>query len=190
MSRETKLVLPMQNIPGIDIDTNEGTMVLPGQIIAKKEISVDPKVVADCLAAARQQAADAYAPYSEFKVGAAVVMADDPAQKIRTGANVENSSFGLTVCAERACLNAAVGAGFRTIRYLAVSTVGTLGHSLPERLPCGACRQTIQEFSGAINLPNETLVLVDSSAPNILCEFFDMPRLMAFGFSLDMSERH
>lgn len=189
MSRETRLVLPMQSVPGTSIDTNEGTMVLPGQIIPKKEISVDPNVIAGCLAAARQQAASAYAPYSKFKVGAAVVMADDPAQQIRTGANVENSSFGLTVCAERTCLNAAVGAGFRTIRYLAVSTVGTLNHSLPERMPCGACRQTIQEFSGAINLQSETLVLIDSAAPNILCEFFDMPRLMAYGFSMDKPER-
>lgn len=188
MSRETSLVLPMQHIPDIALDTKQGTMLLPGQSISKKEIAVDPKVVADCLAAARQQAADAYAPYSEFKVGAAVVMADDPAQQIRTGANVENSSFGLTVCAERACLSAAVSDGFRTIRYLAVSTVGTLNQSLPERMPCGACRQTIQEFSGGLGLQNETLVLIDSAAPNILCEFFDMPRLMAYGFCLDKSE--
>ena len=90
------------------------------------------------IAAARRAAAAAYAPYSRFPVGAAVLMADG---RVFTGCNVENASFGLTNCAERTALFAAVAAGSRRLRAVAVFTP-TPGPTLP----CGACRQVLHEF--------------------------------------------
>ncbi len=90
------------------------------------------------LAAARAAARNAYCPYSRFAVGAAL-LADDG--RLFTGANVENASYGLTLCAERAALVAAVSAGARTFRALAVA-----GGSRTPAMPCGACRQVLAEF--------------------------------------------
>jgi len=90
----------------------------------------------ELLEAAREVRRHAYAPYSRFPVGAAV-RGDDG--RIYVGANVENASYGLTVCAERAAIAAAVAAGVR--RIVAVAVVA-------ERpvTPCGACRQVIAEL--------------------------------------------
>lgn len=85
---------------------------------------------------ARQRA---YAPYSKYKVGAAI---RTKRNKIFTGTNVENASYGLTICAERAAVFAAVGAGDTAFDAIAIVIDG-------ERLPtpCGACRQVLAEFS-------------------------------------------
>jgi len=88
-------------------------------------------------AASRARAA-AYAPYSGFAVGAAVLTDDG---SIFTGANVENASYGLSVCAERHAIGTAVGNGHRSLVALAVVTSTT-----PPSSPCGACRQVITEF--------------------------------------------
>jgi cytidine deaminase len=85
--------------------------------------------------AARQHA---YAPYSKFLVGAAL-LADG---QIFEGANVENASYGLAICAERAAILRAVYAGMRKITVIAVAT-GTS----PPGAPCGACLQTMREFA-------------------------------------------
>jgi len=86
-----------------------------------------------------QQAHDnAYAPYSHFKVGAALLGEND---EIFTGCNVENASYGLTVCAERNCIATAIGQGVRHVKALVVYTAQTELTS-----PCGACRQVIAEF--------------------------------------------
>ena len=90
------------------------------------------------IAAAAAAQERAYAPYSRFRVGAALLMEDGT---IHAGANVENGLPTLTVCAERAAFTAAASAGLRRPKALAVVTDAT-----PPAAPCGLCRQTLFEF--------------------------------------------
>jgi cytidine deaminase len=133
------------------------------------------------VAAARGAAPSAYAPFSNFQVGAAVVMADDPTRNYFTGANVENSSYGLTMCAERTAIFSAVARGFRRIRWIAIScpTVAETAQRR-DRSPCGACRQVIREFAD-----DQTLILLDSGGPEARAEVWDMEAILPWGFRLD-----
>lgn len=104
--------------------------------------------------AATDARARAYAPYSHFAVGAALLSADN---QVFTGCNVENISFGLTICAERAAVFAAVNAGCRD--FLAIAIVADSNEPIT---PCGACRQVLAEFEPEIrvyaaNLRGETV---------------------------------
>ncbi len=93
---------------------------------------------------ARQIAGSAYAPYSEFRVGAAVLGGGGH----YLGTNVENASLGLTLCAERSALSAAVTAKEREIRAIAIACIDAkLGGPLGSLMPCGACRQWISELA-------------------------------------------
>lgn len=116
----------------------------------KKPVALKEESLLAAAAAARIRA---YAPYSGFAVGAALLSADG---SISTGANIENASFGLTVCAERNAVWAAVHAGRREFSAMAV-----VADCSPPPAPCGACRQVLWEMAGDIriitgNLQGET----------------------------------
>lgn len=108
---------------------------------------------ADLVAAAIEAARSAYAPYSGFLVGAAVALCDG---RFATGANVENASFGLSICAEANAITTLIGAGHGTIARMAV--VGWPKRAQATRTlatPCGRCRQIIVEFAA----PTTTVVV-------------------------------
>ena len=96
------------------------------------------------LQAAAQVAKKAHAPYSKFNVGSALLLNDG---SILTGCNVENASYGLTICAERNAIFAAVAQGHKKFKAIAIVASGT---AIP--YPCGACRQVLAEF-GKSNMP-------------------------------------
>ncbi len=93
---------------------------------------------------AREAALQAHCPYSHFRVGAAIV-ADG---KTYIGVNIEISSYGLTLCAERSALAAALSHGHSTITHIAVTCLDVPPDAPPhERVPCGACRQWIADLA-------------------------------------------
>jgi len=97
------------------------------------------------LDAARSAARQAYAPYSNFRVGAAVLGSDGAIYK---GANIENASLGLGTCAERVALATTIVGGERNLVAIAIACVDAPEDSpLAQRMPCGACRQWIQELA-------------------------------------------
>ena len=96
------------------------------------------------IAAALDARENAFAPYSRFKVGAAL---EDSDGRIHAGCNVENATYGLTVCAERVALYKAISEGVRKFRRMAIAA-GTDALTPP----CGACRQVLWEFCGDIEI--------------------------------------
>ena len=109
----------------------------------------------------------AYAPYSKFLVGAAVLAKSG---KIYTGCNIENASYGLTVCAERNALFSAVGAGEREFNALCV-----VGDTEAPISPCGACRQVMAEFK----VPCIILANLKGDVTE-----YTLEELLPYGFSL------
>ena len=102
-----------------------------------------PDEVRDLLVqAAREAARQAYCPYSNYRVGAAVLSGDG---QVYTGCNVENASYGLTMCAERVAVFKATSHGCRAFAALAVAG----GSGANPASPCGACRQVLAEFAAA-----------------------------------------
>lgn len=110
-----------------------------------KELGATPRSLMDAAERYRERA---YAPYSKFKVGAAILMDDG---RIFGGANVENGSYGLTICAERTAMAHAVSEG--ATHPIAVAVSSSRGSFCP---PCGMCRQFLAEFE-----PKMGVILVD-----------------------------
>jgi cytidine deaminase len=119
----------------------------PNEKSATQNAEPIEREIAELLAAASAVREQAYAPYSQFRVGAALRAADGT---IYTGCNVENASYGLTICAERNAIAHAVAAGAQT--FLAVAVVTENGV-----MPCGACRQVLAEFG-----PEMTVIVADT----------------------------
>ena len=127
----------------------------------------------DLLMRARKAATRAHCPYSNFHVGAAVRCADG---SVIVGCNVENASYGLSICAERVALFTAVSQGKRPLE-LAVSCVDAQTDASPgSRMPCGACRQVMQEL-----LPAEAKIHIDGVGQQ------QLSHLLPHAFELDQS---
>lgn len=109
---------------------------------------------------AREAQEHAYSPYSKIKVGAALLT---KAGKIFTGCNVENASYGATVCAERTAICKAVSEGERDFAAIAITS------NQPTITPCGICRQTLIEFS-----PQMDIVFLDKENKMIIYKAVDL----------------
>lgn len=120
------------------------------------------------LAAARAARDNAYAPYSKFKVGAAVETVDG---EIFTGCNIENASYGLTCCAERNAVFAAVCSGVRRFKTLCV-----VADTDEPVAPCGACRQVLAEF------PFEKIILTNCKGQT---KTMSVAELLPYGFGFE-----
>ncbi len=124
--------------------------------------------------AARDAALQAYAPYSNYRVGAALLAASG---KLYRGCNVENASYGGTICAERVAFTQAVAAGEREFVALAIAA----GAEQPAT-PCGLCRQVLSELCPP-ELPIHCVTLAPSEAAP-LC--FTLGKLLPYSFTLDV----
>jgi len=127
------------------------------------------------LAFAREAQENAYAPYSMFRVGAAVYTHDG---ETFSGVNVENAAYGATMCAERSALAAAVAAGYTDIEAVAV-----VGDSESPTVPCGCCRQALAEFNP------EMRVIMGGQKDDVMVMTLDelLPEAFVRGF-LDQDE--
>jgi cytidine deaminase len=128
--------------------------------------TISPAQQKELLGAAEQAAHHAYAPYSGFRVGAALLLEGG---EIVTAANVENASYGLSLCAERSAIARAIAQHGPGLRIHAVA-VTNLNHA--QSSPCGACRQVLAEF-----MPSSGLVLFpfsDSLQIHTLAELFPL----------------
>lgn len=121
--------------------------------------------------AALKARASALAPYSKFKVGAALLTGSG---NIIGGANVESASYGLTCCAERVALFKALTEGERDFRAIAVVARHPGG-----AMPCGACRQLLAEYA-----PQARVLIADSAKPEVVREF-SVAKLLPGAFRLD-----
>jgi len=122
--------------------------------------------------AARAAARASYSPYSQFRVGAAVLSGSG---KIYAGCNVENASYGLCNCAERTAIFTAATAGQRTIRAVVVYTP-----TPAPTMPCGACRQVINEFGPQADIISvcDTAERIETTLPLLLPAAFGPPDLI------------
>jgi cytidine deaminase len=128
-----------------------------------------PAPVDPLVAAARKAAEHAHAPYSGWHVGAAVVFADADGPPF-VGANVENGSYGLTICAERTAICAGVVAGHRRLVRVGLTCRDAAGDPVPRIVPCGACLQVIAEFGAA-----DTEIVIDGGGTFRLADFLPRP---------------
>ncbi len=132
------------------------------------QLKFEDELIQHALAAQRK----AYAPYSEFQVGTAIRTSDGA---VVTGCNVENASYGLSICAERAAVFAMISQGGREIESVVIASCGGV-------TPCGACRQVLAEFG--LNYP---VVLVDSATGAVQARWL-MQDLLPGAFRLPISK--
>ena len=132
---------------------------------------ISPEKSRELIAAAKEACKSSYSPYSRFAVGAAILL---DGGEVVTGCNVENASYGLSLCAERSAMAAAVmrGAG----KPIAIAIVCGEGRSCP---PCGACRQFLAEFN-----PRMTVILEDSAGSAV----YALEDLLPVNFALEKEE--
>lgn len=126
----------------------------------------DDQMLAELIQAARKAREAAYAPYSDYRVGAAL---RSPDGEVFCGCNVENVSYGLTICAERCAVGNAISAGCRHFDTLVVCTAD--GGS-----PCGACRQVLAEFgqqTRIVTVDAEGAIVLDTTIAELLPTQFD-----------------
>ena len=116
----------------------------------KIKFSALPKIYQRLLYAAKDAMKFSYSPYSQFRVGAALLTANN---EIITGTNIENAAYGDTMCAERVAIFKAVSEGKKDFRALAV-----IGTSKDFITPCGSCRQVIKEFAELFNYDIEIIM--------------------------------
>lgn len=181
---EIEIVLPAIRTADTVVETAAGQFRIAGHYIPEKRVLADPELLRDLVKAARAAADNAHVPYSHFHVGAAVIMADDPSGSVITGANIENASYGATVCGERNALHSAAAKGFRRIKFIALSTVDSLDGPLADRSPCGICRQVMREFIDHNEAQSAALILVDTGDADFAADIFDIDRLLPYGFRL------
>ncbi|GAC1379935.1 MAG: cytidine deaminase [Ktedonobacteraceae bacterium] len=128
----------------------------------------------DLIARAREVALRAHCPYSHFRVGAALI-ADG---KLYTGVNIEIASYGLTLCAERAALAAAISDGSSRITHVAVACIDApIDAALNELTPCGACRQWLADLA-----PHATIHIDGAPAE------FSVTDLLPYAFGLTKTD--
>lgn len=124
----------------------------------------------ELLLLAREAAQRAHCPYSHFRVGAAIVAGD----QVYVGVNIEISSYGLTLCAERSAIASAISAGATAITHIAVACIDAPEHaSMGEKAPCGACRQWLAD------LAPDALIYIDG-----ITQDFHVSDLLPYAFSL------
>ncbi len=126
----------------------------PRKLSPMREKKLHPNAAARLLRSATKAMNNAYAPYSKFRVGAAILLSNG---KIFSGCNVENASYGMTNCAERTAIFLAVAQLGPKIEIRAVSVVNDQGVPCS---PCGACRQVIYEFG-----PDATIFFEGTDGP-------------------------
>ncbi len=168
----------MESLPTARLATDSVCWTLHGGLAASAVADAADDLLS-LHALAKEARERAYAPYSLFRVGAAIRMDG----KVFTGANVENASYGGTICAERSAIVAAVSAGCRRLELLAVSTGAEAGSPLGQRSPCGLCRQVVGEFAA-----ETLLVLLDAGRDadgRLLADIVPFELLMPWRFRLD-----
>ena len=133
-------------------------------------------IKAEFIQAALEAARQAYAPYSGFRVGAALLLENG---ETVTGANVENVSYGLTICAERSALVRAVAEFGSEIRIAAVAVVNLNSAASP---PCGACRQMLAEFTS----PDTPVSFPAGDAGKVAMTTVPFSEVLPFGFDMKL----
>ena len=132
------------------------------------EPSLSPEQIDELLEVARQAREHAYAPYSNFRVGAALLTAGG---RIVAGCNVENASYGLTLCAERVAIGNALVQGERVLEAIAIIAEQDDGPVLP----CGGCRQVMAEF-------NPLLTVITANTAGLI-KIFRLDELLPYHFN-------